>query len=101
LNARFTFVVGTERQAFNVQGVSVYPNPSSVGYVNVCLPADISQRVKIRLVDMLSREVSTQEQTVDDNGCFLLSYGKLKKGVYALHLDQGGKIFVQRVVVAD
>ena len=101
LNARFTFVVGTEHQVFNVQEVSVYPNPSSVGYVNVCLPADMSQRVKIRLVDMLSREVSVQEQTVDDTGCFLLSYGKLKKGVYALHLDRGGKVFVQRVVVAD
>ncbi|HEY5745435.1 MAG TPA: PQQ-dependent sugar dehydrogenase [Chryseolinea sp.] len=101
LNARFTFVVGTEHQLFNAQDVSVYPNPSSVGYVNVCLPADISQRVNVRLVDMLSREVSAQEQTVDDTGCFLLSYGKLKKGVYALHLDRGGKVFVQRVVVAD
>ncbi|SHH96672.1 Por secretion system C-terminal sorting domain-containing protein [Chryseolinea serpens] len=101
LNARFTFVVGTEHQVLNVQGVSIYPNPSSVGYVNVCLPADISPLVKVRLVDMLSREVSAQEQTVDDTGCFLLSYGKLKKGVYALHLDRGGKVFVQRVVVAD
>jgi len=101
LNAHFTFVVGTEHQVFHVQEVSVYPNPSSVGYVNVCLPADPSQRVKIRLVDMLSREVSVQEQAVDDTGCFALSYGKLKKGVYALHLDQGGKVFVQRVVVAD
>ena len=101
LNARFTFVVGTEHQVLNVQGVSIYPNPSSVGYVNVCLPADISPLVNVRLVDMLSREVSAQEQTVDDTGCFLLSYGKLKKGVYALHLDRGGKVFVQRVVVAD
>ena len=101
LNATFTFVVGTEHQTFPVQEVSVYPNPSSVGYVNVCLPSVVAQRVNIRLVDMLAREVSAQEQTVDDTGCFLLSYGKLKKGVYALHLDQGGKIFVQRVVVAD
>jgi glucose/arabinose dehydrogenase len=94
-------VVEAERQVFNEQEVSIYPNPSSAGYVNVCLPADIPQRVRVRLVDMLSREVSAQEQTVDDTGCFLLSYGKLKKGVYALHLDQGGKVFVQRVVVAD
>ncbi|AYB30373.1 PQQ-dependent sugar dehydrogenase [Chryseolinea soli] len=101
LTAQFTFVVGTERQTFNTQEVLVYPNPSSVGYVNVCLPEGISQRVKVRLVDMLSREVSAQEQTVDDTGCFMLSYGKLKKGVYALHLDRGGQVFVQRVVVAD
>lgn len=92
-------IVGTEPSP--VQEVSVYPNPSSAGYVNVCLPADISQQVKIRLVDMLSREVSAQEQTMDDTGCFLLSYGKLKKGVYALHLDRDGKTFVQRIVVAE
>jgi glucose/arabinose dehydrogenase len=101
LNVRFTFVVGTEHPVFHAQDVSVYPNPSSLGYVNVCLPAEISRQVKVRLVDMLSREVSAQEQTVDDTGCFQLSYGKLKKGVYALHLDRGGKVFVQRVVVAD
>jgi glucose/arabinose dehydrogenase len=101
LNARFTFVVGTEHEALPVREVSVHPNPSSVGYVHVCLPAGVSQHVNVRLVDMLSREVNAQEQTVDDTGCFLLSYGKLKKGVYALHLDRDGKTFVQRVVVAD
>ncbi|MBL0742066.1 PQQ-dependent sugar dehydrogenase [Chryseolinea lacunae] len=101
LTAQFSVVVATEHSAQATTDINVYPNPSSSGFVNVCLPTSAAQRVTIRLTDVLSRDVTSFEQTTGEDGCTVFSYGKLKRGVYTLHIDRPGKTVSQKLVVTD
>lgn len=101
LTAQFSVIVGTEHNAQATADINVYPNPSSSGFVNVCLPTSTAQRVTIRLTDVLSREVTAREQTTGEDGCAVFSYGKLKRGVYTIHIDRSGKTVSQKLVVTD
>jgi subtilisin-like proprotein convertase family protein len=89
----------SKREAQQMHGVSVFPNPSTGLFE---LNVDNAQRgtLQVRVTDAVGRVVLTQEIT-KGNGLLhhTLDLGKLSRGVYQLHLElPGGGSAVEKLM---
>jgi glucose/arabinose dehydrogenase len=101
LTARYGHVVGVELDLYDDK-VSIYPNPSEQGMIAIKLSSAFRQKVKIQMVDLLSREIASQSTDVSA-GINELSfhYGKVGQGLYNLLIEMGDTTFSKRLIVSE
>jgi len=98
--AKYGHVVGIEDDYDS--RISIFPNPSRHGQVTLRIPAAKVQRVTIRMVDLLSRQIVSQDaelQTGDNE--ILFEYGKINDGIYSIVLETSDKTVSKRLSVSD
>ena len=102
--ARFSIVVGTESPDNRAASdeFSVYPNPSHSEEVTIHTFSSSVQPMKIRLVDVLARDIAMEEKIIGQGDVeFTFVYGKIKKGIYSIVIDFAGKSISRRLAIAD
>ena len=101
LTARYGHVVGVELDLYDDK-VSIYPNPSEQGMIAIKLSSASRQKVKIQMVDLLSREIASQSTDVSA-GINELSfhYGKVGQGLYNVLIEMGDTTFSKRLIVSE
>jgi len=80
--------------------ISAYPNPfNSTAQIEFMLP--VTQRVSLRLYDVLGREVAVMVEGMQQAGTHRVSFdgGGLSSGVYFARLDAGSVMRMQKVVL--
>ncbi len=99
LTARYSIVVGVEGNAPD-DDISVYPNPSPQGHFMISISSPGEAPVTIRLLDVLSREVSaTSLDLHPGDNRIAFDGGKINDGLYTLYIDLGDRIVSKKVVV--
>lgn len=99
LTAQFSIVVGTEGNASD-EVVSIFPNPSYDQYVTLRIMSARDQRAKIRLVDLLSRDLISQKQELRAGENEVLFYlGLIQRGIYSLVVEIHDKTISRRLLV--
>lgn len=101
LTAQFSTIVGTEEK-FSAGQISVYPNPSTEGVVNILIPSTAAQQVTISMVDLLSREIVTARHELqggENNIPFY--YGKINSGIYSILVELKEKTISKRLIVSE
>jgi len=101
LTAQFSTIVGTEANLYDGI-ISLFPNPSRQDHVTVSIPSSREQMVKIRLVDLLSRDiVAIQKELHAGDNPVPFYYGKINKGMYSIVVELADKTISKRLVVSD
>jgi glucose/arabinose dehydrogenase len=99
--AKYAHVVGVEVDLYD-DNVSIYPNPSKQGEVTLKFPSEISQTIRIQMVDLLSREVASQSVDVEAGDTVLnFHYGKIQTGIYSVLIEMSNKTISRRLIVSD
>lgn len=101
LTAQFSVVVGTETN--HGSGIiSVFPNPANGDHVTVRIISASDQPIQVRLVDLLSRNISFhQEELHAGENNFPFYFGSISAGIYSLVLELPDKTISKRLVVSD
>ena len=101
LTARFLQVVDIEMDLYDDK-VSIYPNPSEQGMITIRLSSPFHQKVKIHMVDLLSREIVSQSTEINE-GINELSfdYGKVSHGLYNVLIEMGDTTISKRLIVSE
>jgi len=101
LTARYLHVVGIEMDLYDDK-VSIYPNPSQQGVIIIKLSSAFSQKVKIQMVDLLSREIASQSTDLSAGiNELYFHYGKVGQGLYNVLIEMGDTIISKRLIVSD
>jgi hypothetical protein len=80
--------------------ISVYPNPNNGQLMNVNITGIESDRINVRLLDAVGREVWNQSYVVSGSLNTSLYFGQaLKNGFYIIEFNDNGKIRKERIVV--
>jgi len=82
--------LGTEDNA--LAGLSIYPNPTSAGYVNIVSP--VAGDMNVVVYDVLGKQVINTTITNDR-----LDINTLKSGVYIMNITQGNASTTKKLVV--
>ncbi len=77
--------------------VRVFPNPTS-GWVQVAIQTDIEERLSVRIVDMLGRDVLPERLLRTPGRMFQLDLNKLSEGSYMLILQSDEGRAVKRIL---
>jgi hypothetical protein len=81
--------------------LSVFPNPSK-GNFNINYKGNTSEPLTIKLYDALGKEVLVEKEISSEKELNKsIDVSGLKKGVYFLHLSQGKKAEVKKVVITE
>jgi hypothetical protein len=81
--------------------LNVFPNPSK-GNFSINYKGNTGEPLTIKLYDSLGKEVMMQKEINTDKELTKnIDVSGLKKGVYFLHLSQGKKAEVKKVVITD
>jgi hypothetical protein len=91
---------GGTANAGNVS-MSVFPNPSSLGFVNLSLSnADgFAQEGFIEVRDVTGRILSSQRVAVESNQLFQVDTNDLPEGIYTVSYQSGDERVTQRLMV--
>jgi glucose/arabinose dehydrogenase len=101
LAAEFSTVVGAENNSYDGT-FSIFPNPSRQGQVIVNIPSSREQRVKVRMVDLLGRDILTNQQELHSGyNEFPFYYGRINTGMYSIVVELADKTVSKRLVVSD
>jgi glucose/arabinose dehydrogenase len=101
LTAQFSVVVGTETN-HGSEIISVFPNPSKSDHVMVRIISTKDQPIQVRLVDLLSRNISFhQEELYTGENNFPFYFESIHTGIYSLVLELADKTISKRLVVSD
>ncbi|MFA7327060.1 MAG: T9SS type A sorting domain-containing protein [Candidatus Kapaibacterium sp.] len=92
---RLTSVEVTEEQS----PISVYPNPTKDGKINVELDVPIGEQMTIELFDLAGNTLSTVYQGLHHKQLYELNLGKNATGTYLLRFTIGDKIYSKKFVV--
>lgn len=92
---RLTNVEVTEEQS----PISVYPNPTKDGKINVELDVPIGEQMTIELFDLSGNTLSTVYQGLHHKQLYELNLGKNATGTYLLRITIGDKIYSKKFVV--
>ncbi len=85
----------------NSNAVLLYPNPA-FNYLNVEFKSDLNTNVKIRITDLIGREVVNVEKAASEGSNKLeLNTTELKKGVYIFEMDNNGILSRQRFMIGE
>lgn len=99
ITAKFSAIVGVEGEPFDSR-FAVFPNPSDGTEVSVRVYLDAPRVVKLRMIDVLSREmVTTTRNLQQGNNEFIFRYGDLRNGLYSLVTEINGKTQSRKLVV--
>lgn len=80
--------------------ISVYPNPNNGQLMNVNITGVESDRINVRLLDAVGREVWNQSYAVSGSLNTSLYFGQaLRDGFYIIEFNDNGKIRKERIVV--
>ncbi len=77
---------------FNVKSFTVYPNPSTTGYVTIGSPS--KSELTIAIFDVLGKKVMTS--TVVNNR---LNVSRLNSGVYLIKITQNGASITKKLII--
>ncbi|GAA4294357.1 T9SS type A sorting domain-containing protein [Aestuariibaculum suncheonense] len=77
---------------FNIEGFNMFPNPTSLGYVNVT--SKITSNMNIEVFDLLGKQVL--KQAVNNNKLYV---SELKAGVYIMKVSQDGATSTKKLVI--
>ncbi len=80
-------------------GVVTSPNPNN-GSFTITIPSALSKDFSLRITDVLGQVVSPQSVGSDSNrGSFDVQLGNVAKGIYAVEVFNGSKIYRGRFVI--
>lgn len=79
-------------EEFDDNGFSIYPNPTSTGFVNV--KTQSSSKVSVTVYDVLGKQVISQELNDEK-----LDVSNLKAGVYILRITQNSNAIAKKLVI--
>jgi hypothetical protein len=83
------------------EDLSVFPNPSK-GNFSINYKGNTTEPLTIKLYDAMGKEVLMEKETSTDKDFTKnIDVSNLKKGVYFLHLSQGKKAEVKKVVITE
>ena len=100
LTAQFSIVVGIENNL--TDEIVVFPNPTKQDYVTVNISSPTEESVNLRMVDMLSREIVTQQNQLQEGANTVPFYfGKIKSGMYSIVVELAGKTISKRLIISD
>lgn len=77
---------------FDAKNFKIYPNPTSVGYVNIS--SNNTDAMSVRVFDVLGKQVLNQ--TVINNR---LSVASLRSGIYIMKISQNDAIITKKLVI--
>lgn len=103
LTARFSVVVGTESDPSTMDSRTyIYPNPAQDNLVMVHLTSARDQSVHIRLIDFLTRNISSAEQKLHTGeNDFPFHIGNIEAGIYLLLLEMQEITICRKLVVSE
>lgn len=101
LTAQFSIVVGTEGN-LSEDVVSIFPNPSLNRQVTIRIRSASDQRAQIRFVDMLSRDLISQQHELHAGENELsFNFGPVQNGIYSLVVELPDRTISRRLLVED
>ncbi|WP_298238456.1 T9SS type A sorting domain-containing protein [uncultured Algibacter sp.] len=77
---------------FNKQSFKLYPNPTSLGYINIASKNQSS--LKISVLDVLGKQISSESIKSSK-----LDVSHLKSGLYLLKIEQEGNVITKKLVI--
>ncbi len=81
--------------------LTLTPNPSR-DFINIQYQNDSKSPLKIKIYDLKGQLITEEEKTVIDQQMNIqMDLSKLQKGVYFLHLEQGKKSEVRKIVISE
>lgn len=87
------------RSEQNGEGFSVYPNPAPDGVFNLWIGETNAEEINLSLTNLLGEVVMQKQYTVSSNQTLSIATENLAKGVYTLSINDGNKIFSQRIIL--
>ena len=101
LIANFSTVVGSEENALSGE-VTIYPNPSQHGSVTITIFSKQKQDITIRLVDLLSREVTWLKQNLQPGKHNIpFHFGRPGKGIYSVVVKLADRTVVKKMAITE
>jgi glucose/arabinose dehydrogenase len=101
LTATFSTVVGIEDKSYD-GAISIFPNPSPQTHVTISIRSSRAQKVMLRMVDLLSRDIMSVQQELHVGINEIPFYhGKITKGLYLIVVELTDRTIFKRLVVAD
>lgn len=82
--------LSTKKQ--NIENFKIYPNPTSLGYVNISSKSN--SKLDVSVFDVLGKQVI--KETVNDN---VLNVSKLNSGIYIMKVSQDDATTTQKLVI--
>jgi hypothetical protein len=85
---------------YEMESVTVYPNPSNGESVNVALSNLQKGQLQVRVLDAAGRAVAAQQYQVEESIQTTLVFDKkLSAGIYMVEMTNGGDVKMERLVV--
>jgi hypothetical protein len=100
----FTFTTitpaGIDNSQLNKNTVSIYPNPSLNGKINIQIESSNDQEVSISLLNMVGQEVYNQTLGVKTgDNVFTLDLSSKDNGIYFLKLQNGDNTLTRKIIL--
>lgn len=81
----------------NITGFNLSPNPAT-DVVNISLSSNFSGTGKISILDVMGKEVSSQNVQISSSGSSItLNVGNLSNGVYLVQIQSGNSSIIKRI----
>ena len=81
--------------------ISVYPNPTKDGKINLELYSPIGEQLSIELFDLSGNSLTTLHKGLHNSQKYELSIGKRPFGTYLLNINVGDKKYSKKFVVGE
>ncbi|MEI6852988.1 MAG: T9SS type A sorting domain-containing protein [Bacteroidota bacterium] len=92
--------VGIENNNSNIYTVSIYPNPSLTGKINIQIESSNYEDVSISLLNMVGQEVYNQTLGVKSGeNIFNLDLSTKENGIYFLKLQNGDNTLTRKIIL--
>lgn len=91
---------GIENTTLDNNSVSIYPNPSLSGKINIQIESSNNQEVLVSLLNMIGQEVFNQQLTVKSgNNIFSVDLSNKDNGIYFLKLQNRDNTLTRKIIL--
>jgi len=80
--------------------ISIYPNPSTNGKVNISIPASDNQQIALSIVNMVGQEIFTDLlQLKSGNNLYTVNLHDYNNGIYFIRLQGNGNVISRKIIL--
>jgi fructose 1,6-bisphosphatase len=93
ISQTFNETLSTNTNSFNLDQVSIYPNPTNSGFVTITTALD--DTINVEVFDMLGKQVKKTVIQPNTN----LDVSQLRSGIYIVRLEQNNATTTKKLVI--